>query len=185
MEDTPRKIAILDAASSIVAEKGIFYLTLDAVAEKAGISKGGLLYHYRSKEVLVEKMVEHLASNYQSKIDNRATEDPEEKGRWTRAYLDVTFKNTYHNKDMHAGLLAAKAVNPNLLNPIHEAYSKWQYDIENDGLDPTMATIIRLATDGIWLADLFEINPIEDEQKELVYKTLKSWTRDLSTDEMS
>ena len=36
MEGTPRKIAILDAASKIVAEKGIFYLTLDAVAEKPG-----------------------------------------------------------------------------------------------------------------------------------------------------
>ncbi|WP_172368922.1 TetR/AcrR family transcriptional regulator [Sporosarcina jiandibaonis] len=176
MEGTSRKIAILDAASKIVAEKGIFYLTLDAVAEEAGISKGGLLYHYRSKEVLVEKMVEHLASNYKSKIDSHAAEDSEEKGKRTRAYLDVTFKNTYKNKDMHAGLLAAKAINPTLLNPIHEVYTEWQHDIENDGLDPIMTTIIRLATDGIWLADLFDINPIDSEQKELIYNTLRKWT---------
>ena len=175
MDGTPRKIAILDAASKIVAEKGIFSLTLDAVAEEAGMSKGGLLHHYRSKEVLVEKMVEHLASNYKSEIECQAAEDLEEKGKWTRAYLDVTFKNT--SKDLHAGLLAGKAVNPLLLNPIHEAYSKWQYEIENDGIDPIMATIIRLATDGIWLADLFEINPIENEQKELIYTKLKEWTR--------
>ena len=175
MDSMTRKIAILDAASKIVAEKGIFHLTLDAVAEEAGISKGGLLYHYRSKEILVEKMVEHLASNYKSEIECQAAEDPEEKGKWTRAFLDVTFNNTY--KDMHAGLLAAKAVNPLLLTPIHDAYSKWQYDIENDGIDPTMATIIRLATDGIWLADLFDINPIDSKQKELIYNTLKEWTR--------
>ena len=175
MDSTTRKIAILDAASKIVAEKGTFYLTLDAVAKEAGISKGGLLYHYRSKEVLVEKMVEHLASNYKSKIECQAAEDLEENGKWTRAYLDVTIKDSY--KNMHAGLLAAKAINPLLLNPIHEAYSKWQNDIENDGIDPTMATIIRLATDGIWLADIFGIDPIESEQKELIYNTLKEWTR--------
>lgn len=178
MGGNTRKIDILDAASKIVSEKGIFYLTIEAVADEAGISKGGLLYHYRSKEVLVEKMVEHLASNYRNKIASHAAEDLEARGKWTRAYIDVTFKKSYQNKDMHAGLLAAKAVNPNLLGPIREVYSEWQGDIENDGLDPIMATIIRLAADGIWLADLFDINPIENEHKELIYKRLREWTNE-------
>ena len=86
MDSKNRKIEILDSASRIVAEKGIFSLTIEAVAKEAGISKGGLLYHYRSKEVLVEKMVEHLAVNYRSKIANKAEADLEEKGKWTRAY---------------------------------------------------------------------------------------------------
>ena len=37
---------ILDAAAELVAEIGAGRLTLDAVAEKAGLSKGGLLYDY-------------------------------------------------------------------------------------------------------------------------------------------
>ena len=180
MADNTRKIDILEAASKIVAEKGIFYLTIEAVAVEAGISKGGLLYHYRSKEVLVEKMVEYLAINYKNKIANHAAEDLEEKGKWTRAYLDVTFTKVNQNKDMHAGLLAAKAVNPTLLSPIHEVYSEWQYDIENDGLDPITATIIRLATDGIWLGDIFDINPLENESKELIYERLRKWTNEKS-----
>ncbi len=170
-----RKIDILNAASKVVAEKGIFNLTFDAVAEEAGISKGGLLYHFRSKEVLVEKMVEHLAINYRRKIEDHATSDPVEKGKWTRAYVDVTFNKSYQNKDMHSGLLAAKAVNPNLLHPIHEVYTEWQHAVDNDGIDPTLATIVRLAADGIWLADLFDINPIDAEKKEIIYKTLKKW----------
>lgn len=178
MGTNTRKIDILDAASRIVAEKGIFSLTIEAVAKEAGISKGGLLYHYKSKEVLVEKMVEHLASNYRSKIINQAKEDERENGKWTRAYLDVTFKKAYQNKDMHSGLLAAKAINPILLSPIREVYSEWQGDIETDGIDPIIATIIRLAADGIWLADLFDINPISDERKELVYKQLRKWTNE-------
>ncbi|WP_025785413.1 TetR/AcrR family transcriptional regulator [Sporosarcina sp. D27] len=177
MAANTRKIDILDAASRIVAERGIFHLTIEAVAEEAGISKGGLLYHYRSKEVLVEKMVEHLANNYRNKIATHAEEDEIEAGKWTRAYVDVTFKKGYPNKDMHSGLLAAKAINPELMSPIREVYSEWQRDIETDGIDPIMATIIRLASDGIWLADLFDINPISDEYKELVYEKLKEWTK--------
>lgn len=175
MGTSSRKIEILEAASKVVAEKGIFNLTFEAVAKEAGLSKGGLLYHFPSKEVLVEEMVEHLAGNYRRKIDEHATSDPVEEGKWTRAYLDVTFKNTYKNKNMHAGLLAAKAINPELLQPIREVYEQWQEAVDDDEIDPTLATIIRLAADGIWLADLFEINPISTEKKEKIYETLKKW----------
>lgn len=170
-----RKIEILNATSKVVTEQGIFNLTLEAVAKEAGISKGGLLYHFRSKEVLVEEMVKHLASNYRTKIDEHAMADPTEKGRWTRAYIDVTFNKAYKNKNMNAGLLAAKAINPELLSPIHNVYEEWQQFIENDEIDPTLATIIRLAADGMWLADLFEINPIDSEKKDEIYATLEKW----------
>lgn len=170
-----RKTEILHAAASIVRKKGIFNLTLEAVAKEAGISKGGLLYHFPSKEALVQGMVEHLASNYTAKIENNADHDPNQTGKWTRAFLNVTFNQTYQNKDMNAGLLAAKAVKPELLLPIKNAYSKWQHNIEHDGLDPVISTIIRLATDGIWLSELFDIYQIEDERREQVLKTLEDW----------
>ena len=37
---------------------GAVHLTLDAVAERAGVSKGGLLYHFPSKESLLQAMVD-------------------------------------------------------------------------------------------------------------------------------
>lgn len=173
-----RKLEILDAASKVVSDKGIFNLTLEAVAEQAGISKGGLLYHFPSKEALVQGMVEHLANNYQEKISDKVGADPVEQGKWTRSFIDVTFNQSYENKDMNAGLLAAKAVNSDLLEPIREAYKNWQQEIENDGLDPVKATIIRLAIDGIWLSELFDMYQIEDSKKEEVYQTLKSWSEE-------
>ncbi|MDV2581829.1 TetR/AcrR family transcriptional regulator [Alkalibacillus haloalkaliphilus] len=179
MSKNSRRIEILNAASKIVSDKGIFNLTLEAVAKEAGISKGGLLYHFPSKEALVEGMVEHLAHNYRAKIASNVDNDPLDKGKWTRAFLNVTFNQGYPNKDMHSGLLAAKAVKPELLEPLHNAYEEWQSNIENDGLDPVDATIIRLATDGIWLSELFEIYQIEPEQKKHVYKRLHEWVQDM------
>ncbi|QBP40254.1 TetR/AcrR family transcriptional regulator [Paenisporosarcina antarctica] len=173
-----RKIEILLAASKIVSERGIFNLTLEATAAEAGISKGGLLYHFPSKEALVKGMVEHLAENYREKIATKVEESLEEKGKWTKSYVDVTFNNPYQNKNMHAGLLAAKAVNEELLDPIRELYTKWQKEIENDGIDPVKATIIRLATDGIWLSELFDIHHIGEEKKEIIFQRLKSWANE-------
>ena len=45
---------ILDAAAELVAEIGAGRLTLEAVAEKAGLSKGGLLYNFPTKDALLQ-----------------------------------------------------------------------------------------------------------------------------------
>ena len=47
---------ILAAASQIVQCKGVAKLTLEAVAKEAGVSKGGLLYHFSNK-ALIEGMI--------------------------------------------------------------------------------------------------------------------------------
>lgn len=48
---------ILDAAEYVVARDGAAHLTLDAVAERAGISKGSVLYGFGSKQALIEAVV--------------------------------------------------------------------------------------------------------------------------------
>lgn len=38
---------------------------------------------------------------------------------------------------------------------MREADARWQAKAERDGLDPQLATVIRLAADGCWMAALF------------------------------
>lgn len=40
---------LLDAASEIATHHGVAALTLDAVAERAGVTKGALQYHFANK----------------------------------------------------------------------------------------------------------------------------------------
>ncbi len=60
---------ILAAASKILADGG--YMTrfsLSAVAAEAGVSKGGLLHHFPSKEALLRGLSENLIDFFE---DNR------------------------------------------------------------------------------------------------------------------
>ncbi|NLI53534.1 MAG: helix-turn-helix transcriptional regulator, partial [Clostridiales bacterium] len=47
------KNAILDAANRVLLIHGAEYFTLEAVAAEANVSKGGLLYHFASKNKLI------------------------------------------------------------------------------------------------------------------------------------
>ena len=51
---------ILDAYEDVLAVEGERYATLDAVAAKAGVSKGGLLYHFPSKDRLADALCDRL-----------------------------------------------------------------------------------------------------------------------------
>ena len=48
-----RAEVILDAAETLLRRSGTRTLTIDAVAVEAGLSKGGVLHHYASKDALV------------------------------------------------------------------------------------------------------------------------------------
>lgn len=54
---------ILDAAEFVVARDGAAKLTLDAVAAQAGISKASVIYDYKSKQALIEAVVERAVRN--------------------------------------------------------------------------------------------------------------------------
>ncbi|MDV8149485.1 helix-turn-helix domain-containing protein [Arthrobacter sp. B10-11] len=52
--------AVLDAFESLLIEVGERAATLDAVARRAGVSKGGLLYHFPNKEALISALLERM-----------------------------------------------------------------------------------------------------------------------------
>jgi AcrR family transcriptional regulator len=52
--------AILDAAIDLFIETGFETTSMDAIALKAGVAKGTLYYHFKSKEGIVEAIVERF-----------------------------------------------------------------------------------------------------------------------------
>ena len=60
------RATLLDAAEAVVARQGIANLTLESVAAEAGMSKGGLLHHFRTKDRLIEALVRRAAENWRA-----------------------------------------------------------------------------------------------------------------------
>jgi AcrR family transcriptional regulator len=170
-EHTRREI--LKAANRVVINHGVESLTLEATAREAGISKGGLLYHFPNKEALIIGMIRHYLERFESDLRTSAGSlSPEQPGRWTQAYLETTFADNERTPRLNAGLLAAISTNPALLSPVQESFAEWVSLLEKDGVDPVLATIVRLAADGLWLVELFGLAPPDPEMKARVLQAL-------------
>jgi len=65
--------SILDAALEVLVSSGYKKLTLRQIALQAGITVGNLTYYYRTKEALLQDLLENILSTYLVEID-RITE---------------------------------------------------------------------------------------------------------------
>ncbi|ASR49823.1 TetR family transcriptional regulator [Paenibacillus kribbensis] len=169
---------ILKAASLIVHEEGVEKLTLEAVAKKAGISKGGLLYHFPNKDALILGMVEQLSTSFVTEFNERAENDMHSKGRWTRAYMNTSLSGNHGENDLYTALSAAHFTNPQMLELLQDEYANIQNKIENDELDPVRSTMVRLVIDGLWFAEMFGLAPPNEELRQKMMEELKTYIKE-------
>lgn len=175
-EDTRKRV--LYAAGRVVLQQGVRGLTLEVVAREAGVSKGGLLYHFASKDELLTGMVREFVALTESRMA-RAMEEDNAPGQWIRAYLDASTVDRAGDDPMDqlaTSMLAAGASNTALLEPLYARQADWQRRQQNDGIDPVIAAIVRLAADGLWMNDLFGIQVLSDEEREATIKRLRNLT---------
>ena len=166
---------LLDAAARLLL-RDPSKLTLDAVAAEAGTSKGGLLYHFSSKAELLDAVVDRWEASYQDQIDAAAHDTP---GGWVRAYAEVSALDGQdeHAREIDSGILAVLALQPDRMEAVRSRYEGWQERIVDDGIDPVDATIVRLAADGLWFAELMGLGAPRGELREQVLERLRDLTR--------
>ncbi len=178
MSTNTKRPAILRAAQRILQRDGVAHLTIDAVARESGVSKGGVLYHFPSKEALLEGIVSFLMEDFTRDQAILQQEEEPGPGQWLRSYIRAsTMPNPAEEADAAMGLIVAITNNPRLLEPIRAYFAVWQAEAINDGLTPTMATILRLATDGLWFSEWLGLAPPQGALREEVIQTLLSMTR--------
>jgi AcrR family transcriptional regulator len=183
---TTTRDRILDAAESIVIRDGVARLTLEAAAAQAQLSKGGVLYHFRTRDALVSGMVQRLVAAFDADLDDEVAADDAAGaapiGRYIRAYVRATVRPPRTEEDVRreragAAVLAAMASEPELLEPLRLSFDRWQLRLVNDGIDPVRATVARLAADGLWLVDLFGFAPLDEPLRAQVAAYLEDLAR--------
>jgi AcrR family transcriptional regulator len=170
----PARDRLLDAAERLVAEMGAAHLTLDAVAKFAGVSKGGLLYHFPSKESLLEGMLTRHLAEVEARV---ATRLAERGGRPTRAEvfrerIRVLLELRPERPAVGAAVVAASADNPALMAGCRVVYRELLDEFSKlpGGFERT-ATVL-LAAQGLLLAELLHLSPYTPEERERVVAAL-------------
>lgn len=141
------RAAILDAYRNLLVSDGERAATMDAVAAAAGVSKGGLLYHFPSKDALADGLLERLRG--------AAAEDRERMAAAAEGpsrYFVRTSVTTGSDLDQLfvAAVRLAQAGHAGALVALEELDAAWLALIRREVPDPAVSAAIMLMGEGLY-----------------------------------
>jgi AcrR family transcriptional regulator len=165
---------LLGAATAVIAANGVPGLTLDAVAKHAGVSKGGLLHYFPTKNALLSTLINRHVDGWRTDVMRAYDEQPAGPGRFSRALIELCLSDEPAEGNeqnwcdaMHGScrvVLTAVVQDPSLVQPIRDLYSDFAKMISEDGLPPGHADVVVAVVDAMWLYWICDINAIDSER---------------------
>ena len=140
------KPEILDAA--LVALRRGGPLTLDSVAQEVGLTKPGIVHHFRTKSALTVAVVERLMDLWELDLTSRVDADADARAR-LRAYIDFAFTSDLDPSDL--ALLSDARLQQRLNELWVTRLAPWFGEsITDDPAELASIRAARLLADGAW-----------------------------------
>ena len=140
--------SVLDAFERVITDKGERAATLDAVAAEAGVSKGGLLYHFSSKNDLAEGLAERLARLGADDLVQLRDAPEGIVRRFIRS--SVVVGNPFDNAYLAVARLAQSGLYPVANDALAAIEAGWRALIEESVGDAAVARLVLLVSDGLY-----------------------------------
>lgn len=147
---------ILAAAAELAREEGPANLALDAVAQRAGVSKGGLLYHFPSKDGLLQALVAAHLQAFESELEAEEARCGAEPPSFPRAYLKASLKAN-GEKLPSAGVAAAMVQNPQTTEQLRAFRRRMLDRLRAGARSQRQALLLFLVLDGLCSMQLFDL----------------------------
>ena len=156
---------ILQAAEEIVARLGPAYLTLETAANEAKVSKGGLFYHFRSKEALLEAMIRRSMQLLESERNKVAESLTGERNGKMKASIIGTLRHLEGQRPVLTAVVAAIANDPKLVEPMRESFqNEFEALCKELNLRMEDVAVLFLASQGLLLMELLNLSFLTPSQ---------------------
>lgn len=157
---------ILAAAADLARETGPGSLSLDAVAARAGVSKGGLLYNFPSKAALLKGLVEEHLAGIDTALDQATEAAGGDAAGLVAAYLRLSLHECRDVGNAAAWLLTAVAEDPDFMQPIQDYKRRLLDRLLAEAPDRASLLILFLALEGLRSLTLFRLDVLSDDERE-------------------
>ncbi|MCO8273149.1 TetR family transcriptional regulator [Actinoplanes sp. TRM 88003] len=148
-----KRTVIIEAALRVIGRDGVAGVTYESVAEEAGLTKAGLVYHFATREDLLRGVQEHIAGQWEATMTGLAGAPADQLSDVERltAYIRTTTQSVTRAELL---LLLDTAGDPDLSAPLTGVLHRWAPP--SPGSPPPTGRqlnmlLAQLAADGLWL----------------------------------
>jgi len=162
---TSNRQRILDAAVNVINRDGVGAVTFESVAAEAGLTRGGLLYHFPSREALLRGIDEHLVQSWEASMEALLGKSAGEASALERYQ---TFVRVSAQSATRAELMfMLESVDAEVGDrPWAPAVQRWAPSPPAAGDDDPAALdnfVARLAADGLWIYEAMYEGQLDED----------------------
>ena len=160
-----RRDHVLTSAIALIEEHGLNAVSLESVADRAGISKGGLMYHFPTRQALLLGIVNALAADWERQLQELAggPADSVDDDTRLRAYV-LSMATSVTRAELMLTLEATQ--NPDLGDAWQPVLARWAPGVSDTATEAGRRRYLKmLAAEGMWLHDALDPRAMTAEQR--------------------
>lgn len=160
---------ILAAAAAVARESGPGNVSLEAVAARAGVSKGGLLYNFPTKAKLMQALVEHYLGEFQASLSEAQAGGES----LLSAFVKRAACECEERKQAAANwIFSAIAQDPDFLSPMKAFHRDLFARLKEESGDLRAVMVCYLAIEGLRSMNLFDFDVLSQQERDMLLATL-------------
>lgn len=168
---------VLDAFEAILIDDGERAATLEATAKAAGVSKGGLLYHFRSKDDLEAGLLERLDHLTTLDLGRMRTADEGPVAYYVRTSV---MEDDALDRALIATTRLAQGGSSAASDMLRDTRRRWAETIRPHVRDTASLDLVMLVSDGLYFNNSLDVHgperlvPRSDELADLIALVLRA-----------
>ena len=162
--------ALIECAIELILEGGVEALTYEGLAERSGLSKGGVLYHFPSREELNKAVRDYVRERYRAARREAANNLPEGPSRELKGWAI----SALHNRS-RLDAVSAKIMTSGLWDSAEgTAHHVERFNAIKQGVGFERSAVVYLATEGLWFLELAGFSPFSAKERKRIVMLLLS-----------
>jgi AcrR family transcriptional regulator len=173
------KQLVLEAAQRLVAARGAGCLTFEELALESGISRGGITYHFHTKEHLLRALLHQDLEQWQEEEARLAPTDTDPCTANVIANIRAATQLKPERRRFVSGMLSAVMLDQSLLESVRDFHNGRIEDLTWCETD-MQRFVLRLAADGLFWLEMFQCYDLPPDVRKRLVALLEKMARDLA-----
>lgn len=171
------KEKVLQAAERIVQRQGAGNLTYDQLVKESGVTRGGITYHFPTKDLLLRALMERdmqqweaMEKNLRPRIDNQQAAD-------LIGSMRAMTRTSDEQRRFVAGMLSAVTHDQELLEPVREL-NRQRFRGQKGTSKEINLLILELAAAGLFWQDITRCHEVPAAMRKKVIARLEALAKE-------
>lgn len=165
------KDAIISSSINYLANHDLDTFTLELAAREAGVSKGGLLHHFKNKQALLEAIANRIFDNFRERMNKLALSHTPPLSV-TQSLIVASTEDLLASANFNIAFTIMEKINSNL----SKKYEGLTQELYQDDLENETSLLIRLTIDGLYYSRYLDLAPVSQKETEAILDRLYQLT---------